>query len=247
MAIDVFILAAGLGTRLRPLTETVPKPLVEVAGKPLIEWNIELLQRNGFSRIIVNSFYLKNVLRQYLESRFGDSLDIVLVEEEELLGTGGGIKNIKKFLRNDNLLTINSDVVIDPKFDLNSFVKDHLEAGEERIATMLLRPDVNAASYGTIGVSRELKVVEFLQEKFREVDPDERLMYTGVQVLSKEVFNFMPEVSVFSITQDVYPKLLAEGREVGASKYTGYWNDAGTHERLAEADTYLRNASEPLG
>ena len=241
MSFDVFILAAGLGTRLRPLTETVPKPLVEVAGKPLIEWNIDLLERNGISRIIINSYYLKDVLRDYLERNSSDSLEIVLVEEEELLGTGGGIKNIQKFLIHDHLLTLNSDVVIDPKFDLRDFVDSHIESREVRMATMLLRPDENAESYGTIGVNSDLRVVEFLKKKFGDAEPSERLMYTGVQVLSKEVFNYMPEEDFFSITQDVYPSLLADGCFVGAQRYTGYWNDAGTHERLAEAAEYLRD------
>lgn len=241
MSLDVFILAAGLGKRLRPLTETVPKPLVEVAGKPLIEWNLELLKRNGFSRIIVNSYYLKDVLREYLEKNYSESLEIVLVEEEELLGTGGGIKNIEKFLLHDNLLTINSDVVIDPRFDLSGFVAGHLEAKDSRIATMLLRPDEKAESYGTIGINDDLKVVEFLKEQFGESEPSQRLMYTGVQVLSRDVFNYMPDQNIFSITQDVYPKFLADSRIVGAVKYSGYWNDAGTHERLAEAAHYLRD------
>jgi len=105
--VDVLLLAAGFGKRLRPLTDTVPKPLVEVQGRPLIEWNFDLLKEAGLERVFVNTHHLANRMVEYFDSRPKDGLQISLVHETpEILDTGGAINNLYGKLEGDLLLCI---------------------------------------------------------------------------------------------------------------------------------------------
>ncbi|OVE80018.1 hypothetical protein BVY02_01625, partial [bacterium J17] len=108
--IDVLLLAAGFGSRLRPLTENTPKPLIEVGSKTLIERHLEMLAESGVQRVIVNTHYRAEQLKKYLGDGSDWGLEIVVVHESEILDTGGAIKNILPELRFEQLLTINSDI-----------------------------------------------------------------------------------------------------------------------------------------
>ena len=235
---DVFLLAAGFGKRLRPLTANTPKPLIEVGGKALIEWSLENIKRAGLKNVIVNAHYLSDKIEQYFETRPKDELEIeVVVEKPEILDTGGGIKNIIPKLKHDNLLTINSDAFFSKDLDLEKFIRNFLNDKNQPIASMLLRDAPDKKDYGLIGVDSSKKVVSFLGKDYFKHEPEKELMYTGVQILKREVFEFMPEGNnaKFSITTDTYPKMLSAGAYISSYEYQGYFNDIGTPERLAES------------
>jgi len=242
---DVFILAAGFGTRLRPLTEECPKPLVGVAGKPLIEWNMKMLAQSGFKRFIVNSHYLANKLEEYFNSDSFGSWNITLVHEPEILGTGGAIKNIENLIESDHFLTFNSDIVIDPGFNAAEILTSHLESPNDPVATMMLRDSDEAENFGLLGIDKSGGVVELLGKSYSEEVVTKRLMYTGVQILSRKVFEFMPsDEKVFGLTETVYPAIMKAGERIGSWQYQGYWNDAGTLDRLKEGEQFLLGAGE---
>ena len=237
MNADALILAAGYGKRLLPLTKDKPKPLIEVQGKPLIEWNLEMVKRAGFKRVFVNMFYKKEVLKSFLGDGSRWDLEIVCVEEEELLDTGGAIKNVEEKLVSENLITINSDALFSKNFDLKKFLASHNENKSNPIATMLLKDSKHKKEFGEIGVSKNNQIVSFLGEKYFSEDVTKTFFYTGIQVLSKKVFNYMPEKgSVFSITGDTYKKMLMAKENISSVEYQGYWNDCGTIERLKVAE-----------
>ena len=239
---DVLILAAGFGKRLRPLTETIPKPLVEVGGRALIEWNLDHIKRAGFSRVFVNCHYLSEKVFEYFSSREKDTLTIELVEESpDILDTGGAILNIKNKLEHDSLLTLNGDAMFDDSLDLAKLVNSHSESPDTPVSTMLLRDAPDKEAYGLIGFNQDGQVISFLSKDYFGEKPETELMYTGVQVLSREVFDFMPSEpgTIFSITRDTYPKLLAAKGRVQAQVYGGYFNDVGTPQRLAEVKKHL--------
>ncbi len=239
---DVFILAAGFGKRLRPLTTNCPKPLVQIAGKSLIEWNLELLTRAGFQRFVINSHYLADQMEEYFSQERYDSSNITLVREPEILGTGGGIKNIRNLVHSENFLTFNSDIVIDKTFNPVNLLKQHLSYDETPVATMMLRDSPDAKSFGLLGVDARGAVVELLGDRFSEEEVENRLMYTGIQVLSQKVFDYMPGSTVFGMTEEVYPAVLGSGELIGSMVFDGYWNDAGTPERLKEGEKFLNQS-----
>ncbi len=239
---DVFILAAGFGKRLRPLTTNCPKPLVQIAGKSLIEWNLELLASAGFQRFIINSHYLADRMEEHFNQERFKSSNITLVHEPEILGTGGGIKNIRSLVNSENFLTFNSDIVIDRTFNPADLLKQHLSDAKKPVVTMVLRDSADAKSFGLLGVDKQGAVVELLGDKFNQKEVVSRLMYTGIQVLSQKVFDYMPATKVFGMTEEVYPAVLNSGELIGSVVYDGYWNDAGTPERLKEGENFLNQA-----
>lgn len=237
---DVFLLAAGLGTRLRPLTDDRPKPMVDLLGKPIIDWNLELLSRAGFRRVIINLFYKGEQIREHVGDGARWGLDVLYSEETVLLDTGGGIKNIEHLVSSEHLLTFNSDTVLGPDFDLAGLVGSHRDDPERPLATMVVRDDPQIEQYGSIWVDAAGRVVELTGSIVPGSSPSKRVMFAGVQVLRREIFELMPgRGAVFSITRDTLAQALRDGRFVRAFPYAGYWNDLGTPERLAAASKDL--------
>lgn len=234
MRADVLIFAAGIGSRLKPITDKIPKPLVEVAGMTLLERNIKLVKNEGFKRLIVNVHYKKEMIIDFLNQNDFFGLEIVISEEKELLNTGGTIKNIEEHLQSEKLITINSDIILGEDFSLSSLLD--ADSKNSSLATLVLRNDPDSKKYGEVCLDQSGQIVSFLGKKYFDQEIVENLMYTGVQVMSKEVLDFMPEKgSIFSITQNTYLDLLEKGKKLSGLRYDGYWNDVGTHERLEQA------------
>ncbi len=226
MAAQAMILAAGLGTRLLPVTRQVPKPLFPVANLPLIQRSLELLEGEGFSSIHVNLYHLSGRLGRFLASlqerwrREGRSSRIHAVVEEELLDTGGGIGNAScHFVRGEPILVVNGDIFIG--FSPQRLLKTHLEL--EAAATLLLhrRPGL-----GRVVVSGENDVAGFAD--------DASWAFTGVYVLGPEVIALLPGDRPCSIVP-VLQKAISSGLSVKAafpcdvaSETSFFWEDIGT-------------------
>lgn len=249
-ATDVMILAAGYGKRLRPLTETVPKPMLTLCGKRLIEWNLEMIARGGFRRVIINLHYLGSQIRDFVGDggRWGLSVDYS--EEPKLLDTGGGIKQVESWMHGEQLLVVNSDIILGPDFNPEQVVSHHCSpsysCSKRPVLTMVLRHDVESARFGEFGVDKYGNIATFLgRSYFSSASGDnpsgkamvvDRLMYLGVQVVSRKAFSFMGAVGeVFSITRDTLPRILEAGKDVSSFIYDGYWSDLGTAQALEEA------------
>ena len=234
--VDVLLFAAGFGKRLLPLTETIPKPLVEVGGKCLIERNLEMIARSGMKRVFVNLHYHGQMIRDFIGSGARWGLEVIYVEEDPILDTGGTIKNIENLVQSEFLLTVNSDIAIGEDFSLIDVVHAHTAHTASPIATMVLRPDAQAKAYGEIGIDSDARVRSFVGKQYIAGEIVESLMYLGIQVLSKKVFSYMPAAgSVFGVTRETYPAMLSAQEYVHSVKYLGYWSDVGTHERLSQA------------
>lgn len=234
VAADVFLLAAGFGTRLKPQTDTTPKPLLPVAGRPLIDWNLSLIARSGFPRVIINLHHLGDQIIAYVGdgSRWG--LEVVYSKEDPILDTGGGIKNIEHLLRHEHLVTINSDILIGGDFSLRDFAQNHLARKEAALVHMLLRVDPKARNYGSLGTAEDGRVLSFLGKQYQPGVITEERMFTGIQILQRGVFAYMPpKGSVFSITRDTLVKVLVDEQRVDSTRYDGYWSDMGTPEQFS--------------
>lgn len=220
-----FVLAAGFGTRMRPVTETVPKPLLPVGQIPLIGYALRLLARHGIHDVIVNTHHLARTLKDQLGDGSRFDVSIEYSDEEEILGTGGGLKRMQGQL-DETFVVLNSDTVID--LDLTAALRSHHESGA--LATMVLREDPNHASYGAIEIDDEGRVRRILGEG-RAEGPLRPFMFTGSHVLNPRFLEYLPPEVESCVIRYGYRKALDNEEPIHGYIHAGDWMDAGTPER----------------
>jgi mannose-1-phosphate guanylyltransferase len=222
------ILAAGKGTRLRPLTDTTPKPLLDVAGRPMIAFPLEMLRQAGVREVVINLHHLGDQIRAALGD--GDKLGVRITysEENPILDTGGAIAAARPFLSGDTFIVLNADTVID--LQLRAVIDFHRQHGAT--ATMVLRPDPEAVRYGLIEVDETQRIRRFLGFPAEAEGRLTPLMFAGVHVFEPRLFEYM-QPGVYSITRDVYPRLLAAGEPLYGYMHRGYWRVLDTPRDLA--------------
>jgi NDP-sugar pyrophosphorylase family protein len=227
------ILAAGFGTRLRPLTNTVPKALVPVAGRPLIEYSLLLLKAYGIEDIVINLHHLGGKIREALGDGHIYGLRITYSPEDPILESGGGIKNAQRFLDGEAFIVVNCDTIID--VDLNALLAAHRQT--ESVVTLVLRSDPETASYGILETDSSNRLRRIRGEP-AEIEVKETLsqfMFTGCQILEPRVFDFMPEVKPFSTTRETYVAMLRANEPLYGFIHTGTWMTVDDAEAMARA------------
>ena len=234
------VLAAGQGTRLRPVTELKPKALVPVAGRPMIEYALLLLRHYGIDEIVINLHHFGAQIEAYLGH--GDKLGLKLSysHEPELLDTGGGLLKAKAFFQNGTFIAINTDALID--LNLAELIDFHRK--RKAVGTLVLRPDEQADRYGSMDIDGEGRIHRFLDSKIDipQSGPTRKLMFTGVQILEAKVFEYMEAQGTgkkFSTTKQTYPQMLLAGEPLYGYCFDGFWQDLGTPERIAEVEARL--------
>lgn len=225
------ILAAGLGTRLRPLTNTTPKPLLPIAGTPLIVWNLLLLKRYGFHEVVINLHYLGSMIEQALGngSRYG--LRIIYSHEPVILGTGGGLKEAEPHFSGESVLVLNGDTLVD--LDLGALCQFHQE--REAVATLVLRKDPEAARWGLVEMDSDNRIVRITGRGREDRAPTQPRMFAGIHVLHPRLLHDVPK-GVASTIVDPYVAAIQQGEKVFGYDCEGYWSDIGTPERYAQAE-----------
>jgi mannose-1-phosphate guanylyltransferase len=234
---QALILVGGEGTRLRPLTETVPKAVMPLAGKPFLSYMIDWLARHGVDEIVLACGYGADVVRDVLGE--GGSPRLRYVSEPEPRGTGGAIKFAADELE-DRFLALNGDVLSD--LDLSALISSHEQRGAQ--ASLGLYPVDDATGYGLVSYEGDGAVSEFL-EKPEVPGPGE--INAGTYVLERSVLDLIPEGELVSIERDVFPRLIGAG--LHALPLPGYWMDIGTPERYLQAtwDILERRVETELG
>lgn len=215
------ILAAGLGTRLLPLTNVVSKPMVQMAGRPCMEHAIRLLNKHGFDDIIVNLHYMPEKIKGYFGdgSQFG--VKITYSYEEELLGTAGGLKKVEDFFAGEPVLIVSGDALTD--INLTEFYQHHKEQGG--IATLALKQVADPSQYGV--VVREGERIKAFQEKPKKEEAISNLANTGIYLFEAEIFDHIPAESFYDFGKQVFPELLEKDEKMAGYKMSGYWCDVG--------------------
>jgi mannose-1-phosphate guanylyltransferase len=232
------ILAAGFGTRLRPLTDSIPKPLINVAGHPMIAYSIALLRAAGITEIIVNLHHLGNQIRRALGDGSPYGVSLTYSEEDQILETGGAIKKAEPFLSGGSFVVVNADTVID--LSIAEVVSWHHQRGA--LATMVLRPDAEAERYGKIEIDGDSRIRRFLGHPTEVEGPLRSFMFAGVHVFEPDVFRYM-EHGHFSITRLTYPAMLAAGAPLFGYLFGRYWRVLDTPAGLAEGRRDLERGS----
>ncbi|MDE3034831.1 MAG: nucleotidyltransferase family protein [Nitrospirota bacterium] len=224
------ILAAGLGTRLRPLTETQPKPLLPVAGTPLIVWNLLLLRRHGVTEVLINLHHLGPMIEQTLGDGRRYGLTLTYSHEPAILGTGGGIKQAEPFFEGHPFLVLNGDTLLE--LDLGALMQAHRERGA--LATMVLREDPDVERWGPVTVDQAGRILSITGRGRTGSGAAQRLMFAGVHVMHPRLLREVPAGRESSII-DAYVRAITEGEPVYGYRMAGYWSDIGKPERYAEA------------
>lgn len=233
--VKAMVLAAGLGTRLRPLTLDRPKPLVAVHGRPLIAYNLLLLRRYGVTEVIINLHHHGEALRAALGDGAAFGVRILYSPEDPLLDTGGAIKNAAPLLGDDDFLVLNGDTIID--LPLDTLIAAHRAHGAA--ATLVLRTDPEQARYGLVEIDDTRRIRRFLGRPSAVPVPLTAYMFAGVHVLSRRVFDYMPEVRTFSITRHTYPAMLEAGEQLYGLPFAGFWRVIDTAADLERASAEL--------
>jgi len=224
------ILAAGLGTRLRPITHTMPKPMVPLCNRPLIAWAIESFHAAGVRDLIVNLHHLPDVLERYLRATYDR---IELSYEQEILGTGGALRRVRPLLENEAaFFLVNGDTVQFPRWDA---LRDALGGS---IAALTLRHPPEHDRFTPVYFENG-RVTGFGS------GTGEALMFAGSHLISSSIFAFLPEAEEFGIVDRVYQPLLDGGREsIGGVVDDGLWFDVGTPQRYLAASQGLVEAMQ---
>ena len=229
------ILAAGKGTRVRPITHTIPKPMIPILQKPVMEFLVELLRQHGFDQIMVNVSHLADVIENYFRDgqKFGVQIAYSFegrIEEGEMIGeaigSAGGMKRIQDFspFFDDTFVVLCGDALID--LDLTAAVKWHREKGA--IATIVMKsvPREEVPSYGVVVTDDSGKIQAF-QEKPSVEEALSTDINTGIYIFEPEIFKYIPSGQEYDIGSQLFPALVAAGAPFYGISMDFEWVDIG--------------------
>lgn len=222
------VLAAGYGTRLRPLSDLVPKPMIPLGNRPLVFWILDGLVRAGATGIVVNLHHRPDMFRGPLREAYGDSVELQLSVEDEILGTGGGLARVReRFESEETFVMLNGDTIQFPDFERLVAWRKETEA----VAAVALRHPPAGDRFTTVRFHDGL-VTGFGRGE------GEALMFAGVHAISPRIFDLLPASGEFDIVSDGYVRFLESGVErIAGVVDDQFWFDVGTPERyLAAAD-----------
>ncbi|MBV9474194.1 MAG: NDP-sugar synthase [Solirubrobacterales bacterium] len=239
---QALILAGGEGTRLRPLTSTIPKPVVPLVDRPAICYMLEWLRAHGVEDVLLSCGFMAEAVRAVLGDGSALGLRLRFIEEPEPLGTGGALKFAEELLE-ERFLMLNGDVLTD--LDLSAQLEQHERTGAR--VTLALVPVEDPSAYGLVRRAEDGSVTEFVEKPGPEqVDTD--LINAGAYVIERDVLAGMPPAGThLSIEREVFPRLVGQGLFGYAG--SGYWLDIGTPARYLEAtfDILEGNVGTELG
>lgn len=236
-----YVLAAGLGTRLRPLTNERPKPLLEVCGTPLLEHTLGLLTQAGVRTVAVNSHWLHPQIPAALGASFL-GMRVVTTYEPEVMGTGGGLRGLAAACPappGERVLVMNADALID--LDVRALVT----TPDDALATLVLKDDPETARYGAIGTDEHERVVTFAGRIAPRGPVVKERMFCGVHLVHPRAFEVLPPVTLDAgvvggpasgINDEGYPRWLEQGALLRGFDHAGTFCDVGTPERLLQAN-----------
>jgi len=223
-------MAGGFGTRLRPLTNNIPKPMVPIVNKPILEHIINLLKTHSIKDYVVLLYFMPDIIKNYLGDgrKFGVKIKYIIPGED--FGTAGAVKLSEKYIK-DKFIVISGDVLTD--FNLTGIANFH--RSKNTIATLSLYSSNNPIQYGIVLTNKQDRIVRFLEKpSSSEVFSD--TINTGIYVFNKEIFDHIPPGESYDFSKDLFPSLLKSNIPIFGFKTKGYWRDVGNLDEYIEAN-----------
>jgi mannose-1-phosphate guanylyltransferase len=236
------VLCAGLGTRLRPLTNRWPKPAMPLLAGPLFRYSLATLTHAGVRQVGINTHHLPEVMEATARAEIAEL--VVSHEAGEIQGTGGGIRGLKEFLRDGDFVVLNGDVLF--SVDLRPVIEAHKASGAA--ATMVLLPMPEGETYNAV----ELDGAQSVRRIAGKGPGGDRLTnwhFTGVHVMTPAVFDFVAASGAEDINRDVYVRMMEKGLTIRGQVLQSkevYWSDLGTPQRYAATHQQLLFNQVPL-
>lgn len=232
------VLAAGLGTRLRPLTNERPKALVELNGRTLLDITLSGLRKYGVHDVIINAHHFAEMLSTYLDANQNFGMNIEISREDILLDTGGGLKKAAHFFTDPSEPFLLRNVDVLSNIDFHAMLHFHLE--QNALATLAVqeRPSSRQLLFNNNAELCGRRIEGAADQLVRPIQPLTPLAFSGIHIISPRIFPLMAEQGVFSII-DAYLRLAGDGQKIVAFRADRYyWRDLGTLDslRAAEAD-----------
>lgn len=228
------VMAAGIGSRLDPLTQKIPKPLVPVLNKPVMDILLQKLKDYGVEKVIANTHYLAEQIQNRYTKNSPVDIHFDYIHEETLSGTAGGVKKCEFFFDDvEDFIVVSADGLHDA--DLDKIVKSHKESG--CIATMAISAVDHAevCHFGVVVPTKEHYVSEF-QEKPSIEEAKSNYINTGIYVFNKRIFDFIPKGEKYDFAKNVFPRLLEAGEKINTYRIYSYWSDIGTIEQYIQSN-----------
>ncbi|NLP43239.1 MAG: NDP-sugar synthase [Peptococcaceae bacterium] len=224
------ILAAGMGTRLRPLTDPVPKPMVPILNTPVMGYSLKLLQKHGIKDVIANTHYSPYYITDFFQDGAEFGVKLQYSYEKELLGTAGGVKNNRDFL-DETFFVLSGDALTD--IDLTAMYEFH--RSQKALATIALKPVKDVSNYGVV-VTDEYSRIRSFQEKPKKKEALSNVVNTGIYLFEPEIFDYIPD-GFYDFGRDLFPKLLELDVNFYGFVTDDYWSDIGTLKVYHRAHT----------
>lgn len=222
------ILAGGIGTRLKPITEEIPKPMMPVHGKPILQHNLDLLKKYGINKVLVSIGYKGEKIKEYFGDgkRFG--VEITYIEEKRPLGTAGCLRIAKPYLTESFVMCNGDELKEIDLADMYLFHKDN-----NAVATIALTTVDDPSAFGVVDMKGN-RIMRFVEKPKKESAPS-NLINSGLYILEPEVLSFLPKnKEEVSIERDVFPKI-AEAERLFGYPFSGQWFSTDTMERYERA------------
>ncbi len=233
------ILIGGQGTRLRPLTCTIPKAMVPVLNRPFLAHLLLYLKKHGVDEAILAMGYLPDAIQKGLGDGSSLGVRITYVVEKSPLGTAGAVKNADTFL-DDTFLVFNGDILTD--IDLTEMIKRHHEAKPK--ASIALTPVEDPTAFGVVETDNKGRVRRFVEKPTRD-QVNTNMINAGIYILEPEVLSLIPANTPFMFEHHLFPALLSRGDAMIAYPSHAYWIDIGTPEKYLKAHHDLLRKQEP--
>ncbi len=236
--VEAVVLVGGKGTRLRPLTLSAPKPMLPTAGVPFLAHLLSRIRSAGVRRVVLGTSYLAETFAEHFGDGSALGLEIEYVVEDEPLGTGGGIRNVAKYLTADDVLVFNGDVLAGT--DLTAIVDTHRRTAADVTLHLVKVPDPRA--FGCVPTDETGQVLAFLE---KTNDPPTDQINAGCYVFRRSVIDSIPEGRPVSVERETFPGLLASGARVSGHVDNAYWRDMGTPLDLVHGSADLVRGIAP--
>ena len=230
-SLKAMIMAAGVGSRLDPLTKSVPKPLVPVANRPVMDILVDNLKAIGVKNIVSNTHYLaEQIIERYKNGNFG--VEFEFIKEETLSGTAGGLKKCQFFFdEGDEFLVLSADGLTNA--DLQKGIETHRKSGA--IATIGIKaiPHEEVSHFGVVVTDKDGYISEF-QEKPSVAEAKSNFINTGIYIFDYRIFDYIPQNTFYDFAKNVFPELLKK-HEINTFVIDNYWTDIGTLEQYQQS------------